>query len=104
MAARCVIHSTLAAKQNPAGMFQHTAAAELIRRQQAQQLTTASVTLPGVLMISGAIQGRVPRSVATPVTYVCCFCLDRPKSATLQMGVLSWIDARDKQAGQNNAT
>lgn len=29
-------------------------------------LTTASVTVPGVLMISGAIQGSVPRSVATP--------------------------------------
>jgi hypothetical protein len=29
-------------------------------------LTTASVTAPGVLIISGAIQGSVPRRVATP--------------------------------------
>jgi hypothetical protein len=28
--------------------------------------STASVTAPGVLMISGAIQGSVPRSEATP--------------------------------------
>jgi hypothetical protein len=43
------------------GIWTKTAAA------QAPLLTTASVTLLGVLIISGAIHGRVPRSVATPV-------------------------------------
>ena len=43
---------------------------------------TFSVVLLGVLMISGAIQGSVPRWGVTLVTYSSRLTLLRPKSAT----------------------
>ena len=43
---------------------------------------TFSVVLLGVLMISGAIHGRVPRWGVTLVTYSSRLTLLRPKSAT----------------------
>jgi hypothetical protein len=36
--------------------------------------STFSVTASGVRRISGAVQGRVPRWLLTPLTYVCSFC------------------------------
>ena len=46
---------------------------------------TFSFTVFGFLIISGAIHGNVPRCEETLLTKVSLFCLDSPKSATLQM-------------------
>ena len=54
----------------------------MVRKAPHKRKSTFSVTASGDLMISGAIHGSVPRDDDTPLTYVCCFCFDSPKSAT----------------------